>query len=311
MIYSSICITIIVATFSMYILSDGKVLAMCCMLPFCKEREKGIIFNNLLPSWDANQTWLVYTLAALYGAFSTLFADIFSNLYLQFIAMLVLFIIRGSAIEFSMKDKKNRKYWHIILATASCTILFLQSYIVSSILLNQQEQIYHRNISITGLYYFVVILSFLLFHICRASNTIYHNKNHWINRYAMYVLPVSYCISLAYFNHLFNTATLPCQNTYLEVGIIMGSAILLNFTKIKNKVDYLSLGLYLLTLTLCIINLFPFIDTISHIKATNLASSNIDTKIISIASLILLPSIFLGITVLTHILKNSNDLISY
>ena len=94
---------ILIATFLIYLIQDGRALMLCCFAPFCKKNYHIQIFNDILPSWDANQTWLVFTIAGAYGAFPVFFGEIMSKYYTFFLMMLMLFIIRGASIEFYIK----------------------------------------------------------------------------------------------------------------------------------------------------------------------------------------------------------------
>ena len=66
---------ILITTFLIYLIQDGRALMLCCLAPFCKKKYHLQIFNDILPSWDANQTWLVFTIAGAYGAFPSFFGD--------------------------------------------------------------------------------------------------------------------------------------------------------------------------------------------------------------------------------------------
>ena len=43
---------------------------MLCVFAIVNTKKNRVkLFNDILPSWDANQTWLVFTIAGLYGGF--------------------------------------------------------------------------------------------------------------------------------------------------------------------------------------------------------------------------------------------------
>ncbi len=75
---------ILIATFLIYLIQDGRALMLCCFAPFSKKNYHRQIFNDILPSWDANQTWLVFTIAGAYGAFPVFFGEIMSKYYTFF-----------------------------------------------------------------------------------------------------------------------------------------------------------------------------------------------------------------------------------
>lgn len=117
---------ILVTTFLIYLIQDGRALMLCLLAPFCKKKYHLNIFNDILPSWDANQTWLVFTIAGLYGAFPNFFGEMMSQYYSFFLIMLMLFILRGASIEFYIKSSRFKKVWLYTLSGASCLLLILQ-----------------------------------------------------------------------------------------------------------------------------------------------------------------------------------------
>lgn len=117
---------ILITTFLIYLIQDGRALMLCCFAPFCKKNYHLKIFNDILPSWDANQTWLVFTIAGAYGAFPVFFGDIMSKYYTFFFMMLMLFIIRGASIEFYIKSLKFKNIWLFALSISSFLLLVCQ-----------------------------------------------------------------------------------------------------------------------------------------------------------------------------------------
>ena len=115
----TITILILLLTFSVYLMRDGQAAMSCVFGPFCNNQQKEKIIKQLLPSWDANQTWLVFTLAGLYGGFPKLFGNFLSNYYEFFGGFLICLIVRGAAIEFYIKSDENKSAWLILLALAS------------------------------------------------------------------------------------------------------------------------------------------------------------------------------------------------
>lgn len=128
---------ILITTFLIYLIQDGRALMLCCFAPFCKTQYHRKIFNDILPSWDANQTWLVFTIAGTYGAFPIYFGEIMSKFYSFFVIMLILFIIRGASIEFYIKSSRSKKIWLYTLSLTSFLLLVCQIGL-SSILLESK-----------------------------------------------------------------------------------------------------------------------------------------------------------------------------
>jgi cytochrome bd-type quinol oxidase subunit 2 len=120
-------IYVLLITFLVYLIQDGRALMLCCIAPFCQKKYHLKIFNDILPSWDANQTWLVFTIAGVYGGFPVFFGEIASQYYTFFLIMLVLFIIRGASIEFYIKSTKFKNICLFTLSFSSLLLLLSQA----------------------------------------------------------------------------------------------------------------------------------------------------------------------------------------
>jgi len=115
-----------------YLISDGGALGLSVIIAFVDNHTKKLLLSSLLPVWDANQTWLVFTLAGLYGGFSLGFAEIMTLLYLPTILLLAALICRGAAIEYSQKSMSL--VWFYMLALSSLLIIILQASMISILL---------------------------------------------------------------------------------------------------------------------------------------------------------------------------------
>lgn len=130
----TITVYILLITFLLYLIQDGRALMLCVFAPFCSKMHRVTIFNDILPSWDANQTWLVFTIAGLYGAFPTFFGQVLSQSYVFFLIFLWLLILRGASIEFYIKSTRFKSYWLFLLAIASFSIVICQIYLCQLLL---------------------------------------------------------------------------------------------------------------------------------------------------------------------------------
>ena len=119
----TITIYILFITFLMYLIQDGRTLMLSVFALFNGKDNRVNIFNDILSSWDANQTWLVFTIAGLYGGFPVFFGTLMSQYYSFFLIMLLLFIIRGASIEFYIKSSKYKPWWLFSLSLSSALLL--------------------------------------------------------------------------------------------------------------------------------------------------------------------------------------------
>lgn len=139
----NITMFILISTFAIYLIRDGSSAMSCVFAPFCHADKKEQIMTELLPTWDANQTWLVFTLAGLYGGFPILFGSLLSNYYEFFGSFLMCLIVRGSSVEFYIKSVNNKAFWLNLLAFSSGLLILCHSmacyYILSSEVINQYK----------------------------------------------------------------------------------------------------------------------------------------------------------------------------
>lgn len=314
MFYSNLCIMIITCTFSIYILLDGKALALCLFTPFSYEKYRVRIFNALLPSWDANQTWLVFTMAALYGAFSAFFGQVLSHFYLCFIAMLLLLIVRGAAIEFSMKDRANRQLWYWMLSLSSMSILLLQSFIVVFLLLSQQQSAYNFHATAAQVigFYTISIIALISFHIIRAMQYLNFKitilqASTWLPLFTLSTISSAiYLVLLTGHQHI---QYMHIQ-LYTYVFLFITSIILTLFHP-KGCIECYCSLVAIAVLASLFMYLYPFHSLTGSSSLLALSSGKTNAKIIAIASLVMLPILVISMYLLGRIFKASSETLSY
>lgn len=312
MVYTYIILIILTISFSIYVIKDGFTLALCVLLPYTNRTQQGLIYNYLLPSWDANQTWLVFTMAALYGAFSKFFGIVLSSLYLPFIAMLLLFIIRGAAIEFSLKDKKHRFIWINILAMTSLFILVIQTCVVLYLILNQQYSAYNFNFKspLIYLYYGAAFLVVFGFHFMKGIEYLAMIRHRYI-----FISLLSYSILFGITGILFDTLSIGFHHINHWHIVAFATLCILTMVIYKWQKKYcirIFCGIVLFGSILAIIGyLFPYYDFIGKSSLLTLSSNLISIKIICIASMIMLPVLLISIHFLHKIFQKTNELLVY
>ncbi len=65
--------------------------------------EQRVIVNTIGPIWDGNEVWLVVAGAAIFAAFPSWYATMFSTFYLALVIVLVALIVRGISFEYRRK----------------------------------------------------------------------------------------------------------------------------------------------------------------------------------------------------------------
>jgi cytochrome d ubiquinol oxidase subunit II len=71
--------------------------------------------------WDANETWLIVAVAAMFAAFPAWYAATFSTFYLPVLVILCALIVRGLAFEYRGKgdDPAWRRRWDACIIVGS------------------------------------------------------------------------------------------------------------------------------------------------------------------------------------------------
>ncbi|PTY08686.1 cytochrome d ubiquinol oxidase subunit II [Opitutaceae bacterium EW11] len=109
--------------FTGYVILDGFDLGVGVLHLFAvkKDDERRVFLNAIGPVWDGNEVWLVTGGGALFAAFPSVYATVFSGFYLAFMALLCALIFRAVAIEFRSKNHSPvwRQFWDLSFAGGS------------------------------------------------------------------------------------------------------------------------------------------------------------------------------------------------
>ncbi|WP_110636699.1 cytochrome d ubiquinol oxidase subunit II [Salinicola salarius] len=128
---------LIALALSIYFLLDGYTLGVGLNMPFLRHKQtREHAIHSVTPFWDANQTWLVFAVSALYGAFPALYSAILPAFYIEIVVLLMLLFVRGIVFEFYEKFSHPERF-HALLFVAALTAAFLQGAIATQILMGQ------------------------------------------------------------------------------------------------------------------------------------------------------------------------------
>jgi cytochrome bd ubiquinol oxidase subunit II len=77
------------------------------------EEERHEAIESIGPFWDGNEVWLIVAGAAMFAAFPSWYATMFSSLYLALLLILVALMARGVSLEFHsrLSDPRWRRAW--------------------------------------------------------------------------------------------------------------------------------------------------------------------------------------------------------
>ena len=89
--------------------------------------ERRIAVNSIGPIWDGNEVWLIVAGAAIFAAFPSWYATLFSTFYLALLIVLVALIGRGLSFEYQRKidNPRWRATWRWSLTIGSALIPLL------------------------------------------------------------------------------------------------------------------------------------------------------------------------------------------
>lgn len=118
---NSIWFVLIAILFIGFFLLEGFDFGVGMMLPIIGrgsdpasvDTKRRVMINSIGPHWDGNEVWLLTAGGAIFAAFPTWYATMFSGFYLPFFIILLALIGRGVAFEFRSKDQnpKWRSLW--------------------------------------------------------------------------------------------------------------------------------------------------------------------------------------------------------
>ena len=90
-----------------YLILDGFDMGVgILLLPLARtDTERRTFLNSIGPVWDGNEVWLVLGGGVLFAVFPLAYASLFSGLYLPFVLVLLVMILRTVALEFRSKEE--------------------------------------------------------------------------------------------------------------------------------------------------------------------------------------------------------------
>jgi cytochrome d ubiquinol oxidase subunit II len=110
----------------LYVILDGFSLGAGILFLTAEDNsQRDTIMGSIAPVWDANQTWIVFGGGALFAAFPTTYAVLFSALYIPLLTFLFGLIFRGVAFEFRV-NSKNKAAWDRAFSWGSLVATFAQ-----------------------------------------------------------------------------------------------------------------------------------------------------------------------------------------
>src|SRR5215203_1653879 len=93
-----------------YLILDGFDMGVgILLLPLARnDVERRTFLNSIGPVWDGNEVWLILGGGVLFAVFPLAYASLFSGMYVAFVLVLLVLILRTVALEFRSKEESGR-----------------------------------------------------------------------------------------------------------------------------------------------------------------------------------------------------------
>lgn len=122
-----------------FAVTDGFDLGIGMLLPFVgkTDNERRVLLNTIGPTWEGNQTWLITLGGISFGAWSIVYAAVFSGLYLALILLLFALFMRPVGFDYRSKlpDPRWRNAWDWALFVGGAAPALVLSLAVGNLLL--------------------------------------------------------------------------------------------------------------------------------------------------------------------------------
>lgn len=116
-----------------YVILDGYSLGIGILFNVIQDDEqRGVMLTTASPFWDGNQTWLVLSVAGLYGTFPLVYSSLLPAMYLPLILMLMCLFFRGMTFEFRAKARTHQRVDNGFRVVTTA-VAFIQGMIVGSV----------------------------------------------------------------------------------------------------------------------------------------------------------------------------------
>jgi cytochrome d ubiquinol oxidase subunit II len=98
------------------------------IMPFLRsETDRRVLLNTSAPTWDGNQTWIVFAGGALFVIWPVLYSTAFSGLYAAMLCILWSLFLRPPGYDYRSKIDKHawRRFWDFGLFVSSVIPVFI------------------------------------------------------------------------------------------------------------------------------------------------------------------------------------------
>lgn len=131
-----------------YLVLEGFDFGVGMLLPIAarNDKERTTVVRTIGPHWDGNEVWLLTAGGAMFAAFPEWYATMFSGMYLALFLILVVLILRITAIEWRSKiaSEKWRTVWDRFHTAAAVTVPLLLGVAFSNLVQGMKIEVVER-----------------------------------------------------------------------------------------------------------------------------------------------------------------------
>jgi len=291
---------------AVYFALDSFDLGGGILAAFLPGETKTKMISSLAPFWDGNEVWLITAAGVTFAAFPTLYAVMFSSLYIPLIVILLSLVFRAVALEFYYQEQSSswQKSWIIILSLTSFLVPFLFGIAFGNIFqgLTIKEGVYIGSL-LELINPYALLTGFLLTIASCYNSGIWLEyqfkegkklaRNLW---WLFVILAISFFLTTPFTTTLLNNYLVKPYLFALPLLILIlliGSRVYLEREKEIMALLSSSAVIFLLIFS-CFVGLYPVmlpstVDAFYSITTFNAASSTYTLKIMLIVTLIFLP----------------------
>ena len=116
------------AVLVIYAATAGYDSGVTMIMPFLrKEIDRRVMLNTSAPTWDGNQTWIVFAGGAMFVIWPVVYSTIFSGIYFAFMFILWALFLRPPGFDYRGKlpNRVWRRSWDVALFISSVVPVFL------------------------------------------------------------------------------------------------------------------------------------------------------------------------------------------
>lgn len=109
-----------------FMITGGMDIGVSFLLPIVgrSDQERRLILNSIGPTWEGNQVWLITLGAGLFAIWPIAYGTIFSSMYVAFILVLFMLILRPPGFDYRAKINSQiwRNFWDATLFLSAITL---------------------------------------------------------------------------------------------------------------------------------------------------------------------------------------------